>query len=280
MISYRCTYNAGTGHQCQRIASRKIKGQWLCLAHLNGSDPVHNVSNYIVSNYSIHPNGYLGSSSPDHEVRKRYHREYRRRYRADPAHKRHTWPLTIEIKLKKHCAQSLWRVGSYQTFDRKNHDYHCEICCEQIEVIAHNPEVAREPKVKGGYVNGKFAIKGTIYIVFAEHKCHGFESSKVEYVNCYRCGKLGTQHTITSNRPLSGDYGDKLCIDCYRVMRPFWAKVYEEKKLYDLLMELKSEMRKAGIHPNVKALDRYWWMRVYEYRDTWWYSKNRKSQIW
>jgi len=69
---------------------------------------------------------------------------------------------------------------------------------------------------------------------------------------------------------MSGDYADKLCIDCYRIMRPFWYKINEQRKLVEALTELKREMRKAGLHPTAKPLNRDWWWNVCDYYKTWW----------
>ena len=271
MIEFRCTQYANTDLQCWRIASRKVKGRWVCLEHLDS--PLTPIPEPSIQYES------LGSTSPDPEIRKKYFRLYRRVYRIHNkrASTGFKWPTSIEIEYY-YKNITIWRIGGKsETFEKGK--FHCEQCCNQIEVtrIKYNPPTSYS-RWRVAYQKGRVWYRGAHYRINAAHECAAYPNSPVKIIHCDRCGKLGTKgHKIKHNRPMSGDYGDKLCIDCYRIMRPFWGKVNEQRELVDALMELKHLMRKSGIHPTAKALNRNWWYSAFDYHKTWWRETHKDS---
>jgi hypothetical protein len=158
------------------------------------------------------------------------------------------WPTKIVLGWG-FSERSIWKICKSEIFSKAV--FHCERCCSEVEVIRK-----RAPYPKKEYntpFSGSTYYRNQHYKASAPHKCERYPSAPIKYVNCERCGCIGTKKTVNYNRYPRGKLYHKLCLSCWRIMRPLFALEEQEYEFNKLLRDLKSTMRKAGVSPNVKT---------------------------
>lgn len=231
---------------CERIASRKYNGEWVCLEHL-GRPTMR--SNPLARPYRKG----AGAVKNDPEKWKEYNRKYRANYR-----------LTHERTDKKKAVYwrqrigHLWLLGIPETNEQAL--YHCELCCSQVVIT--KKEVAKERKRfvydkeywwwhKGGRYSSSVCFE--VDLTGIKHSCKEYPSKKVRYVNCDRCGVEGTNRAIHQYY-----YNDTLCPDCWCIMKPLYRMEYEYTQLMNTLSEFRSTMRKSGLSIQKVRVNDHW----------------------
>jgi hypothetical protein len=266
MAQFRCVHDAGTGHQCFKIAVEKVEGKWLCKKHKDITQP-----DWAVNPPPKQRIGWPKANKNDPEEWKAYNRLYRREYRRVNPRKPAEFAWPIEIVLGWGFSKSLiWKKeNKSETFSRTT--YYCEHCCTEVEVTR---KAAPYPKKEYNTpFSGSCYYRGKHYKVSAPHQCQRYPSSPIQYKHCDRCGTLGTKKTIKHNRQPCGWYADDLCLGCWRAMRPYYQIEREEYELHESLKVLRSTMRKAEMPVSAKAPKAYWKYDLPDYRETWYVNQ-------
>lgn len=256
MVTYKCTYAAGTDYQCKRVASRKIEGQWLCLVHL---------SDTTIPLKKRPPSRRAVKSSPEQWG------EYNRLYRQN-SRKKHIrlnpWPKkATPFSFSYSFTVSYWLI---QHINGTEALYHCERCCEQVHVkrvVVPLPKTYHHDSVLGEYHYNKYCK------ISFKHQCKSHPYSEVKFIHCERCGSIGTKKKINHNRYPRGRYYHNLCLTCWQMMRPLFVLEDEESQLQNVLRDFKSVMRKTGMAIHAKSMQHMTEVRLPNYTENW-YTKH------